>query len=224
MTLRALSGLLVCALLAWPLTGLAGTEPTEQPNPGLEVVEQTRNGQILAATDIHWDIYTRIRLDRATVEFRKNWARDQRQRSGITIREADEERIKTSMSDLFEEVFVKEMTNPGPFIMTGESGAGVLHFTPRIIDLDIYAPDRARSYIGGALTDSQGRMTIELEIRDSISGALLATTSHHERDDYKGYMEWTTSVTNRRAARLMLERWAAELREQFDELKAANPD
>jgi hypothetical protein len=93
------------------------------------------------------------------------------------------------------------MTGPGSYIMTGESGADVLHFTPRIVDLDIYAPDRARNYIGGALTDSQGRMTIELEIRDSVSGSLLVTTRHHERDDYKGYMEWTTSVTNRRSAR-----------------------
>ena len=183
----------------------------------LEVVEQNRRSEILAVPDTDWNIYTQVRLDRATVEFRKNWVRDQRQRSGVTIREDDEKRIKSSLADLFEEVLTEELVSEGGYAMADENAADVMHFIPHIVNLDIIAPDRARDHIGSAFTDSQGRMTVEMEIRDSVSGSLLATTRHYEEDPHKGYMEWTTSGTNRRAAKLMLMRWASGIRERLDE-------
>ena len=61
-----------------------------------------------------------------------------------------------------------------------------------------------------------------LEIQDSSSGELLATTRHFVEDWYKGYMEWTTSATNHRAFRLMLERWADDLCEWLEEARAAS--
>jgi len=95
---------------------------------------------------------------------------------------------------------------------------------PRVVDLDVIAPDRVRDYIGYSLTDSQGNMTLELDFYDSISGELLATTTQYREDPIKGYMEWTTSVTNRQAARLMLERWTSWLREWLDEARTGTSD
>ena len=212
---------LFCSLLFFSLAIAAQSSLAGEGESDLEVIEQGRNGEIWAASNVDWNAWSRIQLDRATVEFRKNWARDQRQRSGITIREADEQRIKSDMADLFDKVFTQELTADGFYTMADESGAEVMRVTPRIVDLDIVAPDRVRDYIGGAFTDSQGRMTLELEIRDSVSGSLLATTRHHEEDPYKGYMEWTTSPTNRQAARLMLVRWASRLQEWLEEARSA---
>jgi len=221
--------ILLAASLAFASQAGAQEEPetvTIEPNEGskLVIVEQGRRGEVLAAPDVDWNTYSRVQLDRATVEFRKNWARDQRQRSGITIREADEQRIKNDMADLFDKVFTQELTTDGIYTMADEGGAEVMHITPHIVDLDIVAPDRVRNYIGSAFTDSQGRMTLELEIRDSVSGSLLATTRHREEDPYKGYMEWTTSPTNRQAARLMLERWASGLQEWFEYARSKGAD
>ena len=209
-----------CTLLFFSLSIAAQSSLAGEGESGLEVIEQGRNGEIWAASNVNWNTYSRVQLDRATVEFRKNWARDQRQRSGITIKEADEQRIKSDMADLFDRVFTQELTAEGIYTMADESGAGVMRITPKIVDLDVVAPDRVRNYIGGALTDSQGSMTVELEIRDSLGGELLATTRHRLSDPYKGYMEWTTSPTNRRAARLMLVRWTGELREWLDEARS----
>jgi hypothetical protein len=166
----------------------------------------------------------KIQLERATVEFRKRWARDQRQRSGIIIKEKDEERIKSDLADLLDEVLKREMSSKAGYVFVDESGADVMRVIPRVVDLDVVAPDRVRDYIGYALTDSQGSMTLELEFYDSLNGKLLATTSQYQEDPIKGYMEWTTSVTNRQAARHMLERWTNWLREWLDEARVGTLD
>lgn len=220
MTLTAYLKLCFCFLLFLPLAEATGSELPEDGDPGLEIVEQSRHSEILVAKGVDWDVYESVRLDRPSIEFRKNWVRDQRQRSGITIREDDEKRIKDGLAELFEKVLSRELTRQAGFVMTEGNGPGVIHITPRIVDLDVIAPDRVRDYIGGALTDSQGRMTVMLEIRDSASDSLLATTRHYLEDWQKGYMEWTTSATNQRAFRLMLERWASDLSEQLFEARS----
>lgn len=217
MTRLSISRLFIIALLNLPLSAAIAEEQQQSLGDDLEVVEKDRRSEVRAAQGIDWNVYTRVRLDRATVDFRKNWVRDQRQRSGNIIREDDEQRIKSDLADLFEEVLTRELVNEGGYAMAEDNDQDVMHFIPRIVNLDIVAPDRVRNHVGSAFTDSQGRMTIEMEIRDSLSGDLLATTRHYEEDPHKGYMEWTTSATNRRSARLMLMRWAEGLRERLDE-------
>lgn len=213
---------IVSALLILSLSVQAGTDSAEISGSNLEIVEQGRGGEILADSSVDWNRYSKVQLERATVEFRKNWVRDQRQRYGNVIQEKDEQRIKSGLADLLDEVLSQELTEEGVYSMSGESGPDVMRFTPRIVKLDIVAPDRVRNHIGYSLTDSQGSMTLELEIHDSVSGALLATTRHHQVDPYKGYMEWTTSGTNRRSARLMLLRWASGLCERLNEARATS--
>ena len=206
------------------LPALADTDPVEAPDPGLDIVEKSWHGEIRFTADVDWTTYSKIQLERATVEFRKRWVRDQRQRSGIVIKEKEQERIKSDLADLLDEVLKRELSSKAGYVFVDESGADVMRVIPRVVDLDVIAPDRVRDYIGYALTDSQGNMTLELEFYDSLNGDLLATTSQYQEDPIKGYMEWTTSVTNRRAARLMLERWTSWLREWLDEARAGTSD
>lgn len=213
------SRIVLCTLLALSLSALADTDPVETPDPVLEIIEKSRYGEIRVAADVDWASYSKIQLERATVEFRKRWARDLRNRSGIIIKEKDEERIKSDLAGLLDEVLRREMSSKGGYVFVDESGAGVMHVIPRVEDLDVIAPDRVRDYIGYSLTDSQGSMTLKLEFYDSTNGDLLATTSQYQDDPIKGYMEWTTSVSNRRAARLMLERWTTWLRKWLDEAR-----
>jgi hypothetical protein len=214
----------VCTWLVLSLAAQADTDLAEKPDNGLNIIEQSRHAEILAAADVVWSNYSKIQIERATVAFRERWVRDQKLRDGITIRERDEERIKSDLADLLFDVLSRELSDKGGFVITEESGVDVMRITPRVVDLDIIAPDRVRDHIGYSLTDSQGSMTLELEFYDSISGELLATTSQYQEDPIKGYMEWTTSVTNSRAARLMLIRWADWLREWLDEARVGTPD
>ena len=210
---------IIAALFALSISVLADTDPTETSDSRLEIIEQGRHGEILAVADVDWNTYSKVQIERATVEFRKNWVRDQRTRSGLIIREKDEQRIKSDMADLLHDVLGRELSGKGGYEITDESGADVMRLTPRVVDLDIVAPDRVRDNIGYALTDSQGSMTLELEVHDSLDGELLATSRQYREDPIKGYMEWTTSVTNKRAGRFMLERWSGWLREWLDEAR-----
>lgn len=216
--------LLVCTALGLCLSTAAIGSSEHVDADSLVVVEKSRNSEIRAAEDVDWNAFRGFRIDRATVEFRKNWARDLRQRSDIIIREGDYTRIMNSMAELVDEALVRELSEDGVFEPAEDDGEGIVRLVPRILDLDIIAPDRARNYIGGALTDSQGSMTMELDFIDTSNGALVATTHHHLRDPHKGYMEWTTSPTNRRAARLMLERWADRLSDWLDESRSLVAD
>jgi len=209
------------ALLVWSLSVAADTDPGESQDADMDIIEQSRDGEILVARGVDWSPYSKVQLEKATVAFRENWARDLRRRSDIVIRERDEERIKSSLANLLDEILTRELFLKEDLTMTDESGADVMRVTPRVVDLDIYAPDRVRDYIGGALADSKGRMTVELDIYDSISGELLATSWQYQEDPYKGYMEEANSPNNRRAFRLMTLRWVSWLR---DHIGIAKPE
>jgi hypothetical protein len=192
--------------------------PPVTAEPGMEVSAYGRDGEFQAAIGVDWSGYTKILLETATVEFRDNWVRDQRRLNDKIIREPDEVRIKTGASELLGKVLTRELSGAG-YEMTSESVPGVMRFTPRIVDLDVVAPDRVSDNIVVSLTDSQGSLTLELEIHDAVSGVLLATARQHQDDPYKGYLERTTSATNSMAFRLMMERWADWLIERFDEIR-----
>jgi len=188
---------------------------------GLELVEKDRRGEIYADPGIDWSVYSRIQLDQATVAFRKNWQRDQNRGQPFKVRPEDMERIKSELSALFGEVFAEELTQNGGYEITEESAEDVMRITPRIVDLDVYAPD-TRSSPGRTMsyTEQAGRMTLQLDIFDSVTGDMIAKTSDRQEAPRRGYMQWTTSVTNRAEAQRMIERWAKDFRERLDQARA----
>jgi len=201
----------------------AESDPPQMSLDGLELVEKDSRGEIYAAPDIDWSVYTEIQLESATVAFRKNWQRDQNSYpNNFKVKASDMERIKTELSELFNEVFVKELTDEGDYRMAAESGDNVLRISPQIVDLDVYAPDTPQAGMQRSYTRQAGRMTLKLELYDSVTGALIATASDRQEDPYRNYMQWTNSVTNRVAAKRMLERWATDLRKRLDEARSSS--
>ena len=218
------SRLIFRTLLVLSMSVLAYDARPETPDSNLEIIEQDKYGEFLVAGNVDWSSYSKIQIDKATVAFREHWVRDQRRLYDNIIREKDEERIKSDMSDLLHKVLTGELPGKGDYELTDQSGADVVRFTPRIVDLDIIAPDRVRNHIGYALVDSQLHMTLELDIHDSVSGALLAKSWQYQDDPYKGYMDRANSASNHQAARLMLMRWTTWLEERLDEARSGTPD
>jgi len=214
------SMLLIAALSAPPLS--AQDEPPEISTEDLSLVEDKRHTEIYADPGVDWNVYTKILLDPATVAFRKNWQRDQNRSQPFKIRAEDMDRIKSELSELFGEVFTRELTEQGGYLMTAESGEDVLRITPHIVDLDVYAPD-ARSSPGmqRSYTESAGRMTLKLQLFDSVTGDLIAVTSDREEAPRRGYLQWTTSVSNRQEATHLMQRWAKKMRERLDQARAS---
>ena len=202
---------------------MAEDKALEEPSDGLELVTNKWRTKFYLDTSTDWSSFTKVQLEKATVEFRKHWVRDQKYRSHNRPTEKDLNRIKSDLSKLFDEVFRQELSENDTFVMSETGGENVMRITPRIVDLDIIAPDRMRDYIGYTLTDSKGRMTLELEIHDSVSGKLLARMIDAREDPQQDYWERTTSVDNKRAARFILIRWSSDLRERLIEARHTTP-
>ena len=198
---------------------MAEISAPEKSTDDLELVKKNLHGEFHLDTKADWNRFTGIQLEKATVEFRKHWARDQKYRSGNRPTEKNMGRIKSDLSELLDNVFREELSKNDGFTMSDVSGENVMRITPRITNLNIYAPDRMRDHIGSSYTDSNGSMTLELEIYDSVTGTLLARMVDSREDPQKGYIEWTTSVTNKRAARFMFIRWADKLRDLLIEAR-----
>lgn len=208
----------LCILIA-PFVAQAETEPPEVSLDGMKLVEKDRRGEIYADPGIDWNVYDQIQLDPATVAFRKNWQRDQNRGRPLKVRDSDMEKIKTNLAELFDEVFTEELTVNGDYTLATESGDNVMRIKPHIVDLDVYAPDTVNPGITRTFTRQTGKMTLKLEIYDSVTGDLIATASDRREAPYHQYMQWTTSVTNNRDARNMLRRWAKDLHKRLDEAR-----
>ena len=62
-------------------------------------------------------------------------------------------------------------------------------------------------------------MTLKLEIYDSVTGDLIATASDRREAPRRGYVQWTTSVSNSAEARRMLRQWAVKLVELLNDAR-----
>ncbi|MBT8053949.1 MAG: DUF3313 family protein [Xanthomonadales bacterium] len=220
MNSKVIGVLFSLGLILGPSIVFAETDPPEISLDGLELMEKDRRGEIYASPDVEWSIYDQILLDPATVAFRKNWQRDQNRYHSLKVKASDMERIKSDMADLFNEVFVAELTAAGDYTLASESAENVMRIKPRIVDLDVYAPDTRSVGITQTYTESAGRMTLKLELYDAVTGDLLATASDRQEAPRRGYYQWTNSVSNRADARRMLQRWAKDLHQRLDEARS----
>ena len=133
------------------------------------------------------------------------------------VRTRDMERIKSALSDEFRQVFTKALESGGYPLVTGAADH-VLLIRPAIIDLDVAAPDTMSAGRSDSFTTSPGTMTLVVELYDSVSNEILARAIDRRRARNVGNLRWTTSGTNRDAARKILGRWADLLVSRLDEV------
>jgi hypothetical protein len=94
-----------------------------------------------------------------------------------------------------------------------------LRVTPAIVNLFITAPADASVGRSRTYTANTGRMTLVVELRDSVTGELLARAVD-TRSGRGGQMTWTNRVTNTADARQAIGIWASALRRGLDEMNA----
>ena len=217
-------------LLLPAITGLAFATPVMAQDEGdqvsmqgLKLVEKDRRSEIYANPGVDWSVYTEVQLQAAPVSFRRNWQRDQNRGNAFKVNAKDMEKIRSSLSELFVKVLTEELTKDNGYTMTESTGDQVMSIRPSIVDLDVAAPDTNNATRSTQYTDSSGRMTAKLEIYDSVTGDVLATISQRLEDPRRGYMQWTTSASNRADAERLLRGWAKDLREKLDKARSSSP-
>jgi len=185
---------------------------------GLKLVPDTKNiALVWAEPGADLSQYDRVYLVEPYVAFKKHWQRNQS--SGVQrVTTKDMERIKTSVKDLFMEVFTEELEKGG-YSLANERAEDVLIVKPAIIDLDVNAPDLRTSSMTRTFVDSAGSMTLYMELYDSETDDLLAKALDAKADRDKGWMQWQTGPANRQAGIKMMRPWAQALVMGLDEAR-----
>ena len=217
---------LLIALVATPVASFAKkkSEIPQTTVEGLVLIPDTKDiAFVWAEPGADLSQYKRIHLVEPEVAFKKNWKKDFNRSSANrldTVTSSDMERIKKDVAALFMEVFTEEL-KAGGYTLTEERAEDVLLVTPAIIDLYVTAPDTRSSSRSKSYSTSAGSMTLYMKLYDSETDDLLAKALDPTSDRDDGMMQWSTSVSNRAAARRMMKPWAEALRGGLDESRRA---
>ncbi len=214
-SLPTASLLLAAALM---LAACSTTEAPATTEDGLQRIEGARIAAAYKAPGADFSQYKRVHIADVDVSFRKNWLKDQNRdfrSASRRVNQQDADRIKAALADSFRRIFTEALQQGGYAVVEEPDPLGdnedLLLLLPSIEDLDISAPDiqsagRTRTY-----TTSAGSMTLGIELRDSITGDVVARARDSRSAPDLGYVQYTNSVTNRAEAERMLRRWAGML-------------
>lgn len=217
-----LTAVLLCAMLvATPARAAVPAtvaEPAADANDeGLVKVDVRNVDVVYRRPGVNWAGYTRVLIAPVTVSFSRSW--DPRDYGAFGLSAADVERMRRELAILAQETFARVL-GEGGFEVVQEPGEGVLLVEPDIVNLYVNAPDpmeagRSRTYVLNA-----GEMTLALELRDGVTGTLLARARDRRRGTEYSWLTIANRVLNRAEAERALTGWAKQLRRSLDAARA----
>jgi len=208
----------VAALATMVLAGCATTQRGPAEWDGLVRQPNTRLDAVFVKPDAEIPSYTSFILAPATVQFARNWDPNRGGRSMSRRLDAgDITAIKDSLATMLGDTFREELTAGGYQVVT-EPGPDTLLVIPAIVDLYITAPETISAGRSRTYTANSGRMTLVLELRDSVTGETLARVVDGQSGRNIGIMTITNRATNTADAQRAIRTWARALRSGLDTL------
>jgi hypothetical protein len=172
--------------------------------------------------------YDKVMLDPVEVAFRKDWMRNMNNSRSLDRRvSADDaqkilDTVKADTRDIFTKAFVK-----GGFQVADVPGEKVLRVHTSVINLYVNAPDNMSSGRLMTFTTEAGEATLVVELRDSLTNALLARVVDRRVAQNMGAMPFrptlTNSVTNRAEFERAAAAWASASAKGLKTLQAQSP-
>jgi hypothetical protein len=168
--------------------------------------------------------YTRIMVDPTQVAFRKNWMKninDDRRGVSGKVTEEDAKQILDAARSNFDDVFQEAFTKAGYTVVT-KPGADVLRVATGVIDLYLNAPDTMSATRTRTYTANAGEATLVIEMRDSLTGALLGRVLDR-RETLDTGMQWANRVSNTADFRNLFRTWSSITVKGLADLKEISP-
>lgn len=202
---------LVLALLAGAAASAAERAPPASED-GLERIQVRGVDRVYRRPGVDWAAYRSVLIAPVSVSFSRTW--DPRDYGSFGLSPADVNEIRGRLATLAHEVFARVLAEGG-YAVVDAPAAGVLEVRPDIVDLYVNAPDvneagRVQSYVTSA-----GEMKLVLELRDAVTGTVLARAIDRKRGRDLQRLEWANRVFNRAEAERALREWAVQLRENL---------
>ena len=207
-------------LLALGATFVAGCETTPRGPAewdGLVRQSGTRLDAVFLKPGVDLSAFNSVILSPVEISFAENWDPNRGTRGAARFSAADIAAIRDDLAALFQETFRTELGRGG-FRLVGEPGPETLLVTAGIVDLFITAPDAMAPGRGRTYTANTGRMTLVVELRDSVTGEILARAVDRQSGRGTGTWTVTNTVTNTADARRAIGVWASALRNAMTEV------
>lgn len=210
------------------LTGCAGSNPTVDTSAEAEIsfdgLYRVKGGTADAAwvrkgADISQ--YSKIMLQGVGIEYRPG---GESGRLYYSRKSADHFEIsdkqKERLVEILTEAFRKELGKSEHFTIVSEPGPDVLLIRGALLDVVSFVPPEPIGR-GEIFLSRVGEATLVLEIRDSVSDAILvrAVDRRAAEDAARGFSR-SNRVFNAAEVRRMAQAWARKLRERLDEYAA----
>ncbi|MBW2290127.1 MAG: DUF3313 family protein [Deltaproteobacteria bacterium] len=198
----------------------------EITHDGLVRVRWSRYKYVWLKPNADFGRYSRVMMDPVSVGYKRPPRETQGRRSpnqgGFALSDSQMADLKRYFSEAFEKALGK-LDN---FAMADSVGPQTLRVEAAIIDLVVNVPTRPS---GGerVFTTSAAQMTLVMELRDSITGEILARVADR-RDTQSGSgavsdLTYSTPATNAGGVRLLFKRWAQILATRLDAIHNAPP-
>ena len=214
---------LVLAFLSLASGGCATPTPTLDSGPNAEVtfdglyeVQNSALGKAWATPDLDLSGYTKIMLQSAGIEYRPggesgrgSMARSSSGPFEITVEQ------KARFQEVVRETLLDEFGKSEKFTLVNEPGPDVLLIRGALLDVVSYVPPEPIGRSEIYLTEL-GEITLVLEIRDSITDAILVRAVDRASVGDDGMMRSSNRATNSSEVKRVIRRWMSTLRERLD--------
>jgi hypothetical protein len=214
--------LIVAAALALAAVPSAASDAAKGSWDGLVEVKSHRFDDVFLMPGADFRPYTKVMLDPVEVAFRKDWMRNMNDSVGVDRRVTQEDALKilstvqADTGDIFREAFTKAGHE-----VVAAPGEGVLRVRSAVMNLYVNAPDTLTAGRVRTFTAEAGEATLVLELRDSLTNALLARIVDRRVVDRMPGI--SNSVTNQADFRREAKSWAGASVKGLDALKAQSP-
>lgn len=168
--------------------------------------------------------YTKVLIEPTEVAFHKDWQRDyNRTNRSLTskVSDSDVQRAISKGVEAAHDIFVQAWTKGG-YAVVDSPGPDVLRVTTGIMNISVNAPDKPAAGRSYSFAPEAGRATLFVEVRDSMTNALLGRVVD-QRIVGDNNAAWRTSVSNRADFRYQVEQWAAASVRGMTALKSMSP-
>ncbi len=210
------------AMAAVGRPALAAKPPAEWD--GLVKVKAKKFGLVYLRPGADFRAYGKVMLDPTEIAFQKDWKRNYNNSSASMsnrLTDKDLERMANEGRKGAGEILQKAYAAGGYPVVT-DPGPDVLRVRTALVDITVSAPDTNSPANVRTYTRDAGGATLVVEVRDSMTGALMGRAIDARTiDDFT--MQWRTRVSNRADFSRQIETWAKNSVKGLNELKALSP-
>jgi hypothetical protein len=197
----------------------------EMTADGLTRIKNPALKNAWAKPDADFDSYRALMIDPVQISYKRKPKsnRYSTTSSNFALTAGQTAEVKRMLRD----AFLAAMLEDPPYPIVEQPGPGVLRLEAAIVDLIVKVPTSQRGGSDLVFTSSTADMTLLLELRDSLSGEILARLADRKEARAAGHgvddLYYSNSATNAAAVRRVFQRWARILRARFDQIYAVDP-